>query len=52
VYVDGFHTLSSNEYPRVPDGVEAWNSDQIRDFLVSAFLDERIKDKLRHELTP
>lgn len=43
---DGFDVLSSYEYLRVPDGAEDWDSDRIRAFLLTSFLDDRIKPEL------
>ncbi|MCW1933114.1 hypothetical protein [Pararhodobacter zhoushanensis] len=45
-YTDGFTLLSSYEYLRVPDGAEDWDSDTIRRYLETSFLDERVKPEL------
>ena len=45
-YESGYRLLSSYEYLRVPEGAEAWDSAQIRDFLGHSFLDERVKGEL------
>lgn len=45
-YDDGFRLISSYEYLRVPPGAEGWDSDTIRAFLETSFLDPRVKAEL------
>lgn len=42
----GFRVLTSYEYLHVPPGAEDWDSERIRAFLESSFLDGRVKAEL------
>ena len=44
----GFRLLSSYACLPVPHGAETWTSETIRAWLLASFLDDRIKDELRH----